>query len=1298
MSKPPSKALLPPVYQTKTIKETFIVDPDQQGVTRQGLQEILESEFDTSLSMSELSQSDTRNGWDLSWYQDNHFTLHMALFMDPIDISASGKDFSFTKDVIEAQLQRSLELEMAQTKALDGCFVSIKATTSKQAIKFIQIPTKITLRIDSHDRVTSVTLEACPPDNKSAPTKEDMKAALLKLSCRIPVMYREFYRRPDSVERFWVCTIHEENPEDEVLFTSIEFQVQYNEEKIHKRTLIAWKLIHSWMLKTHKLDMDDKELFSARMIAGKQTVAKIEQRVTQPRFYITYKSPSFAALEAMVEILGVSHNIITRIAPKTDSDCPDGFEFKLYCFLFDPKNKVLRPASLQPALKRVFDRVSANTSPESIMRLMFQKQKDSMVGLSLTQIREHDSFINEDAQTTASTIDNLIKEGFLTPSNAIADRFVVAPIRRQWKELRIYFENQTGFNVSHKDLGIWIDQSCGLAPGKSTLSMKCFSLHVSSAYSAMTREYVSPALLEEFMQYRYNQFRIVVNHLNANPYAKRILADKHQVDLEVSNNSQIDPDHRMNPAFWSNWDLLEQFANNVGDSANANIWSFLLLPLEFQQFNYLIISTIPHQDLSGVPAVKRVQPTYHFLSRKLKAQTLSLMYQGGSNGHFTSLLIPNFKGDEFRKLAVTSHNQCYQVLFNKPSNGLWEPIAGIFTDLSLADYTAKNLPKIEIRLPSAHTPNQVVVIASQDGTVATAANLGVQASNQVVVIASQDATVATAANLSVQASNQVVVIASQDEAAATATNSSVQALNEVVMTAPQDRAVTTAAGSSVQVPVDGTVHENDANDDTHGDEAGDIQAAHLSGLEDLSEKSTKKRSTKCDKLVEKVLAATKDIEVLCERSDTLSLIPTPSSPKDLKLHLDQVNSICAQLEECSSSIADRELQTLLRSHESIAAVAEKFKLMRTRITAVTTLRDKLREPPAKQTPKKGKGSKTVPIPPNQKTIDFMLRVKSDFAADDICDQVAGGVTVLLSFLRVIPTPASLVSFYYSVIYASSCEKIRAEMEQIFKFSLSQPTKQLASHLQELTRNSFDTVCDNPMVRGGKTFSEYLQYKHASSWNRIPNDHVLGEMTLCCQVWKLNIALIWRHNNVWRLFVATHGGASPIICLLYARNRSTIQADGVPTLEGSSTCRFFPIDPLTEDWFNNEIFVPSIPNSVQEHEHEPIVSFNAIVHREFALQSEIGVDGEVSADESSVITAELTASQLMDSFVDDDSVSQGEFPTPPEIRAIPLQTIVATVNSAMAIPLRQILTRRRRIIESDDEAETSAPAVVPEQRV
>jgi hypothetical protein len=230
-----------------------------------------------------------------------------------------------------------------------------------------------------------------------------------------------------------------------------------------------------------------------------------------------------------------------------------------------------------------------------------------------------------------------------------------------------------------------------------------------------------------------------------------------------------------------------------------------------------------------------------------------------------------------------------------------------------------------------------------------------------------------------------------------------------------------------------------------------------------------------------------------------------------------------------------------------------------------------------------------------------------------------------------------------------------------------------------------------MVRGGRTFREYLTYKNASSWNVIPNDHVLGEMSLCSQVWKLNIAIIWKRNGVWRLFVSAHGGASPVICLLYARTRVNLQSDGQLEFQCSDTCRFFPLHPLDENWFSNELFIATIPCSMQEGEElEPIVSFNAAVDREFRFQSEIGVDGEASSDESSVITADLSASQLMDSFVDDEDVSQGPLPTPPEIAAIPIAKIASTINAAMARPLQEIIRRRRRIVVTSDEEEQQAP--------
>ena len=64
---------------------------------------------------------------------------------------------------------------------------------------------------------------------------------------------------------------------------------------------------------------------------------------------------------------------------------------------------------------------------------------------------------------------------------------------------------------------------------------------------------------------------------------------------------------------------------------------------------------------------------------------------------------------------------------------------------------------------------------------------------------------------------------------------------------------------------------------------------------------------------------------------------------------------------------------------------------------------------------------------------------------------------------------------------------------------------------------------------------------------------------------------------------------------------------------------------------------------------------------------------------------------MSSFIDNEGVSQGSLPTPPEIKAIPLRTQCGAVNLIASIPLRHISAkRRRRIIESS----ASPPAHQP----
>jgi hypothetical protein len=108
-----------------------------------------------------------------------------------------------------------------------------------------------------------------------------------------------------------------------------------------------------------------------------------------------------------------------------------------------------------------------------------------------------------------------------------------------------------------------------------------------------------------------------------------------------------------------------------------------------------------------------------------------------------------------------------------------------------------------------------------------------------------------------------------------------------------------------------------------------------------------------------------------------------------------------------------------------------------------------------------------------------------------------------------------------------------------------------------------------MVAGGKTFTEYLAFKGVDTWDKIAFDNVLGEMSLCSQVWKLNIALIWKHEGIWRLFVTTNGGAAPILTVAYSKTAVAVNASGVTSFVPGTAGRFFPIEPLDADgmeWF------------------------------------------------------------------------------------------------------------------------------------
>jgi hypothetical protein len=281
-------------------------DKDLDGTTTLGIQEVLRSDFDSSGALSEasLSSVEGRRGYDLSWYKENHFLLYVKMTMEPIDVFASSDDFIFSQDVVETNIQQFYELEMSKVSNLNRCFVNIKATATRQAEKFLNIPLKVVMVILS-GRAKQIRVEACPPQSThpKAVTRDVMKEEMLKLKCKFPVVYKESYKKRDETPRFWCCSLMEESPTDEMLCLSVEFQIQFNEEKVNKDVLVAWEIIHKWMKDSHQYDMDDETRYERRLVTGRQFTAQIAHRVTQPKFFVTFNAKNFEELSQKCYVL-----------------------------------------------------------------------------------------------------------------------------------------------------------------------------------------------------------------------------------------------------------------------------------------------------------------------------------------------------------------------------------------------------------------------------------------------------------------------------------------------------------------------------------------------------------------------------------------------------------------------------------------------------------------------------------------------------------------------------------------------------------------------------------------------------------------------------------------------------------------------------------------------------------------------------------------------------------------------------------------------------------------------------------
>jgi hypothetical protein len=783
--------------------------------------------------------------------------------------------------------------------------------------------------------------------------------------------------------------------------------------------------------------------------------------------------------------------------------------------------------------------------------------KDYTEGLSKAQMEEAFCQAHPNCQPPQiqACIQQLIDNGFIYQSNSVdTEIFLVSPKARLWKDVRLRLDGQT-FHTQFKDLGIWLDKATG--HDATPLPYKCFCLHVAHAYTSITKQIISAAQLDQYMQFRFQQFKIALDFLEEQPHHWTSLSNHHQQCMEHCSDSIIDPDSFANSAFWSHPEILSEFAVSYGKAVNTSMWAFMLLPTEFHKFNYLIINISTYQDPTGTKSFQLSGPSHYFTSPDENAKTIVLAYQGGTDGHFFLLKLHSSKEDEIIQLAIQA-NSSFRIRLNKQEEHFWAPISAACRDFSIQSFIDRKPENYSFNFenhvhhneklptPEAHLDEELLVADSRQGSPAQ-----------------------------------------QDSLSA----------------------------------------------------------------------SQKRKRTNLRKAIAKTSS---EISALCDQADELSLIVPEDLPiTKLNKYIDElyeiisnVQSLIAKAASISSQMAEdqrTELTHFFKPQERLPPIIE----MRNKFVKVKEAQSK-----SKKTPKQPALTVESKAAPEKTALDFMFKVKSVFPSEDVSDQMSG--VSLLSLFIIIPIPHSTVTLYHSIIEASCNVNIIDEMETIFKRKLHS-SKELACEIHQLTRNQFSQVQDCPMVRGGRTFNEYLTYKNAQSWEEIANDHILGEVSLCSQIWKLNIAVIWRHENVWRLFISINGGSSPILSLLYAKTKYVATSEGFPQFCASTASRFFPLLPTNDDWFVDEVFVASIPDSLpEEEEHAEIALFNKRVDRESLFAAVVHTEGTISSDETSIITADHASELLMDSFVDNESVSQGSLPTPPEIRAIPLRKQCETV--------------------------------------
>jgi hypothetical protein len=256
---------------TESFSQTSIEDSQER--TRLGLRELHEGKFDTTSSSSSASFAtpDAKFGIDINWLHEHSFKLYLSLSMEPLELQASSRDVLFRKDFAETQTQLAIEEAMFADPILTKCFV-----VTRKGDKFLQLPVQVWFSSE-HER--DITAIFCPPQLKDAPTPDETRAAILKLSVKIPVTFSQSYTPRQPGPHFFVVNFHESNPLDDEITMSLEFHIRYNEEQVSKDSRTAWRIICNWFKETHEYDLHDIKLFSTKTSHRQDKVGTFTRRI-----------------------------------------------------------------------------------------------------------------------------------------------------------------------------------------------------------------------------------------------------------------------------------------------------------------------------------------------------------------------------------------------------------------------------------------------------------------------------------------------------------------------------------------------------------------------------------------------------------------------------------------------------------------------------------------------------------------------------------------------------------------------------------------------------------------------------------------------------------------------------------------------------------------------------------------------------------------------------------------------------------------------------------------------------------